>query len=102
MKRGHFTYPNYYNRHYRSTLRSIVSIASKHNLDLNLLFRAFGQALKNKVSHCGRITIQCRVISQDSATFLITNKNEIVSQFPIKLETLEAHLSEYEKTHYSV
>jgi replication factor A1 len=65
-----------------------VLIAKKHDVDPNLLIEAFVEAWKNKVSHCGSLTISCRAINQDSATFLLTNKEKVISQFPIKQEAL--------------
>ena len=75
-------------RLFRNPLKSIVLIAKKHDVDPNLLIDAFVEAWRNKVSHCGSLTISCRTVNQDSATFLLTNKETVVSQFPIKQEAL--------------
>ena len=75
-------------RLFRNPLKSIVLIAKKHDVDPNLLIDAFVEAWRNKVSHCGSLTISCRTVNQDSATFLLTNKETVISQFPIKQEAL--------------
>lgn len=75
-------------RLFRNPLKSIVLIAKKHDVDPNLLIDAFVEAWRHKVSHCGSLTISCRTVNQDSATFLLTNKETVISQFPIKQEAL--------------
>ena len=75
-------------RLFRNPLKSIVLIAKKNDVDPNLLIDAFVEAWRHKVSHCGSLTISCRTVNQDSATFLLTNKETVISQFPIKQEAL--------------
>jgi replication factor A1 len=76
-------------RLFRNPLKSIVLIAKKHDVDPNLLIDAFVEAWRHKVSHCGSLTISCRTVNQDSATFLLTNEETVISQFPIKQEALK-------------
>jgi len=75
-------------RLFKSPLKSIVLIARKYEVDPNLLIDAFVEAWRHKISHCGSLTIRCRAVNQDSATFLLTNKGKVISQFPIKQEAL--------------
>jgi len=75
-------------RLFRNPLKSIVLIAKKHDVDPNLLIDAFVVAWKHKVAHCGSLTITCRAINQDSVMFLLTIKEKVISQFPIKQEAL--------------
>jgi replication factor A1 len=65
-----------------------VLIARKHDIDPSLLLDAFIEAWKNKISHCGSITLRCRAVNHNSVTFLLTNKEKVISQFPIKQEAL--------------
>ena len=74
---------------YEGFLKSIVSIARKYDLEPDQLFEAFVEAWSNKLSQCGILTISCRVVNLDSATFLITNEENVVSQFPITLDVLK-------------
>lgn len=75
---------------YRVALKSIVLISRKYDLDPKLLIEAFAEAWRNKTS-CERIslTIYCREINHDFVTFLITNGDKVVSQFPIKIDVLK-------------
>jgi replication factor A1 len=78
-------------RKYIEPLFSIVKIASKYDLDPRLLIISFTEAWKNKNVHCGCLKITCRGVNdnEDSATFLVTCEEKVVSQFPIKIEVLE-------------
>jgi replication factor A1 len=78
-------------RIYVEPLFSIVKIASKYDLDPDLLVESFTEAWKNKIDHCGGLKITCRGVidDKDSATFLVTCEEKVVSQFPIKTEVLE-------------
>lgn len=71
-------------------LESIVKIASKHDLDSTRLLDAFYEALENGISRCGGLTISCRKVNQDSATFLIVEEERVVWQFPINLEIMNS------------
>ena len=83
-----YPYQNYNSKYFKSTLKSINLIAKKHNLNPKLLLETFSKALKNTISRCGSLKILCRVVDQDSATFLITNEGKIISQFSIRLDLL--------------
>ena len=70
-------------------LNSVVSIAWKHDLDAKLLIEAFVEAWSNGTSHCRSLKITRRDMKKDSSTFLITDGEDVVSQFPIMLEILK-------------
>lgn len=76
------------NRKIPSEPKSIVLISRKYDLDPKLLTNAFIEAFENKVHQYGSLKVTCRNVNQDSATFLITNEEKVVSQFPIKLDIL--------------
>ncbi len=70
-------------------LKSIVLIASERDLEPMRLVDALIEAWTNKSSHCGTLKIICRELNEKLATFLITNEEEVVSQFPITTEFLK-------------
>jgi replication factor A1 len=76
---------------YVEPLYSIVKIASKYDLDPDLLVDSFTEAWKNEDDHCGCLKITCRNVQDniDSVTFLVTCEDKVVSQFPIKTKVLE-------------
>ena len=76
---------------YVEPLLSIVKIAAKYDLDPDLLVDSFIEAWKNKTDHCGSLKITCRGVNKDetAATFLITCKEKVVSQFPIETEVFK-------------
>jgi len=74
---------------YVDFLKSIVLIAGKYDLDPKLLIEALVEAWSNDTSQLESLKITCREVNQDSATLLITNGEEVVSQFPIRLEVLK-------------
>jgi hypothetical protein len=53
------------------------------------LIDAFVEAWRKTNSYYEPLTITCRGEKHDSATFLITNKEKVVAQFPINLEYLK-------------
>ena len=73
---------------YYAHLKSIVKIASKHDVDPKRLVDAFVEAWENRTAHCGRLTISHRGITRGSATFLITKDEKVVWQFPVNLENI--------------
>jgi len=73
---------------YAALLISIFLIARKHDLDPTLLVEAFVEAWRHKNYHCGRLKISRREVNQDFVTFLITNEEKVVAQFPVTLEIL--------------
>jgi replication factor A1 len=77
-------------RLFKSPLKSILLIAKRYNLDPSLLIEAFVGAWRHNVSRCGRFQIHCRGVDQEAATFLITEKDRVISQFPIRREVLRA------------
>ena len=70
---------------YYAHLKSIVKIASKHDVDPKQLVDAFVEAWENKSAQCGGLTISRRGITRDSATFLITKEEKVIWQFPVAL-----------------
>ena len=76
----------YNSKDYKYATKSIDPIARKYELDRKILLEAFIQAWLNKTSNCRNLTIVCRYTDNDCANFLITEDEEVVSQFPIKLE----------------
>ncbi len=77
-------------RLFKSPLKSIMLIAKRYKVDPSLLIEAFVGAWRHKAARCGRFKISCRGVDQDSATFLITEKDRVISQFPIQREVLRA------------
>lgn len=73
---------------YVDFLESIVLIAGKYDLDPKLLIEAFVEAWSDEASYLGNLKIVCREVNQDSATFLITDGEKVVAQFPITLKVL--------------
>lgn len=72
----------------KAPLKSIVLIARKYGLDPKLLTEAFIEAWRSKMHQYGSLKISLREEDEDSVTFLVTNEDKVVSQFPIKLEIL--------------
>jgi replication factor A1 len=91
---------------YEGFLKSIISIAKKYNLEPEQLFEAFVETWRDESSQCGMLTIICREVNHDSATFLLTNEDKVVSQFPITLDILKNpeyykdQLRYFSKSHY--
>jgi replication factor A1 len=73
---------------YYAHLKSIVTIARKHDVDPQQLVDAFVEAWENTTSTCGGLTIARRGTSRDSATFLITKEEKVIWQFPVNLENV--------------
>ncbi len=71
-----------------TNLSSMVLIAGRHDLDPKRLLAAFFEASENEHSRCGSLDISCRMINQSSATFLVTEGEKVVWQFPVSLESL--------------
>ncbi len=67
---------------------SLAKIGKKYGLDPNNLAEAIVSAYMQKRSGCGKLTIQCRMIDQELASFLVTNRDAVVSQFRVRLKTL--------------
>jgi replication factor A1 len=58
-------------------------------LDPKLLVEAFIEAWNNKTSNLGTLKITSREINPNSASFLITKAEKVISQFPITTEILK-------------
>ncbi len=68
--------------------KSIVLIAAKHDLNPMQLTDAIVEAYRNKIQRCGSLDIIYRGEKQDSAMFLLTEGEKVVSQFPLRLELI--------------
>ncbi|MCJ7633337.1 hypothetical protein MUP77_13240 [Candidatus Bathyarchaeota archaeon] len=68
--------------------KSIVLIAAKYDLDPMLLIDAIVEAYRDKTQRCGSLEISYRGEKQDSAMFLLTEGEKVVSQFPVRLELI--------------
>ncbi len=73
---------------YYAHVKSIVKIARKHDVDPKKLVDALVEAGENTMSHCGSLKIALRAVNQDSATFLITQEENVIWQSKIKLESI--------------
>jgi hypothetical protein len=63
---------------FSSDLNSIIVVAWKHALDPALLAGAFVNALENNMANYERLTITCRAIHHDTATFLIEKDEKAI------------------------
>lgn len=68
--------------------KSIVYLAGKYQLEPNHLIDTFVDAWRNTSALYEPLQITCRGIKHDAATFLVTNNEKVVWQFPITLEYL--------------
>jgi hypothetical protein len=76
----------------------LAEIAGKFNLNLTHLIDSLISAWMNQTACCGPLQITCRdVKDSNTAMFLITDNDQVVSQFPIKTQVLEdpARFKEY-------
>jgi hypothetical protein len=87
--------PKRWNKYYLFVLKTIIPIAKKYDLEPNQIIKAILGAWENGKSNCDSLTIHCRARNQDAASFLLTNENEIVSQFPVKIEVLQYTVPQY-------
>jgi replication factor A1 len=76
---------------YIEPLLTIVEIASKYDLDPSLLIESFTEAWKHQSNQCGDLKVTCRGVNkdEDTATFLVTWGETVVSQFSIKTLILD-------------
>ena len=74
---------------YADFIESIILIAGKYVLDPELLIDALVEAWSYETSHLRNLKITCREVNQDSATFLVTEGEKAVFQFPITPEILK-------------
>ena len=74
---------------YVRVLESIILIAGRYDLDPKLLFDAFIEAWRGETSQIGDLKITYRCLKNDSATFIITAGEKVISQFPINQEVLK-------------
>jgi replication factor A1 len=76
-------------RIYVEPLLSIVKIAVKNGIDPRTFVDTFFEADKSGVDICDGLKVTCRGVNEDSAIFLVTKKEKVISQFPIKVKALE-------------
>jgi len=77
-------------RMYTEPLYTIVEIASKYDINPYQLIESIINAWKYRIDQCENLTIACRgVKNEDTAMILITDQENVVSQFPIKTIVLE-------------
>ena len=70
-------------------LKSIAHIAAKYELDSGSLLDAFNRAWINEEFQYGALNIKRRKVDQNTVTFLVTLKDEVVWQFPIDTNILK-------------
>ncbi len=68
---------------------SILCLANKYKIDPNELLDTFINAWKNGEAEKAGYIIACRQTNLESGIFLITNNNQVVSQFPIDIAVLK-------------
>jgi replication factor A1 len=76
-------------RIYVEPLLSIVKIAAKNGIDPRIFIDTFFEAYKSGDDLCEDLRVTCRGVNEDSAIFLVTKKEKVISQFPIKIKALE-------------
>ncbi len=64
-------------------LEYLARISVKHEIDSGKFFSSFLDAFQHVEATCGKLSIECRIKTQDNAIFLITNTHKVVAQFPI-------------------
>lgn len=88
-------------RMYTEPLYTIVEIASKYAIDPHQLIESIITAWKKHTDPCRTLTITCRgVKDEDTAMILVTDKEKVVSQFPIKTIVLENPTEIYNHLQY--
>lgn len=68
---------------------SVASISRKYELDPGLLVDGLVEAYRNKEHHYGVLDITCRETGRGYAVLLLTMRDRVISQFPVKVELLE-------------
>ena len=71
------------------SLKSIIVISRKYDLDPKVLVDVLNEAWKKKISKYGSFLISCRDVSRDGVTFLLTEDDKVVSQFPVRIDFLK-------------
>jgi hypothetical protein len=69
-------------------LEYLDGISVKYEIDLGRFFGSFLYAFQHKEAMCGKLSIECRVKTQNQAVFLITETQEVIAQFPIPVHIL--------------
>jgi len=64
-------------------LEYLARISVKYEIDSARFFNSFLKAFRHQESTCGKLSIECRMMTQDYAIFLITTGQEVVAQFPV-------------------
>jgi len=68
---------------------SLSIIAENHGINPEYLVNALLRALRNNESKCRKLCIECRQKTDDYAIFLITKKEDVISQFPVTRRMLQ-------------
>lgn len=69
-------------------LYAMVLIASKHDVRPEQLVDALVEALENKESRCGSLSVFCRAVNRGSASFLIVREEKVIWQASVNRETI--------------
>jgi hypothetical protein len=70
-------------------LEYLARFSAKHEIDSGKFFSSFLDAFQHEEATCGKLSIECRMKTQNHAIFLITDTQKIVAQFPIPVHILE-------------
>ncbi len=75
----------------------LAQISLKYEIDSDNFFQCLIDAWRNGKSKCKKLVIECRKKNEDSAVFLFTSRNQIISQFMVPKNVLLADnpLKEY-------
>jgi replication factor A1 len=66
----------------------LALLTVKYEVDADKFFDALVSAGKNRKSHCGSLSIECRIKQNRNVIFLITQHSKVVAQFKIPEEFL--------------
>ncbi|HML02686.1 MAG TPA: hypothetical protein VK487_04850 [Candidatus Bathyarchaeia archaeon] len=69
-------------------LEYLTSISVKHEIDSGKFFSSLLDAFQHEEANCGKLSIECRMKTQNHAIFLITTAQKVIAQFPIPTHIL--------------
>jgi len=69
-------------------LENLARISVKHEIDPSKFFNSFLDAFQHEEATCGKLSIECRVKTQNQTVFLITDTQKVIAQFPIPMHIL--------------
>jgi len=70
-------------------LEYLAEISMKHGIDSDEFFGSFLDASQHQESKCGKLSIECRMRTQDHAVFLVTSGPKVVAQFRMPERVLQ-------------